>query len=178
MSSVSQGPASAVSDLQEIPEKASPEGDIMRTNAATMSRRRMLTTMPAAAVTVTGGTAAATADDPVLAPLAAHAAVCTEIAALDGAGVDHDKIVSAALQRHDELLLALLNTMPTTIDGLGRVLRHLSQAHVSNPDEPNILVSASDAGNPELSLAAETYLARLSRAVLAISNTRSHSRDR
>jgi hypothetical protein len=68
----------------------------MRANAATMSRRRMLTTMPAAAVTITAGTAAATADDPVLAPLAAHAAVCTEIAALNGADVDHDQMVDAA----------------------------------------------------------------------------------
>jgi hypothetical protein len=59
--------------------------------------------------------------------------------------------------------------MPTTLDGLGRVLHHLSQDHISDRNEPSILVSAFDAGGLELRSAAETYLARLSESMLAMS---------
>jgi hypothetical protein len=158
---------------------------IMKTGAA-LSRRRLLASIPAVAAAAvpaaptallahpTHAAADASGNDPVLTALAAHKAAYAEIATLESCltgdkDARFDRLMDTALWHSLDMLRILLNTMPTTTFGLACVLQHLATPLWNDPGNPNILVSAYDAGDDGVKAAAKTYLARLGAAVLAMS---------
>jgi hypothetical protein len=91
-----------------------------------LSRRTMLAGIPAA---MAMPTAAAASPDPVFAAIAAHEGAYDELEVLcnvssdEIGGRERDRPMDETMQRSDKALAALLNTMPTTIEGVGRVLQ-------------------------------------------------------
>lgn len=103
--------------------------------------------------------------DPAIAALRTHLEVVAEIADAEGPG-ETDEWWDAVLLLSDTSLTILLQTMPTTPDGLVCLLEYLG----SNLSEREIRPVLTDAcaGNDPLRQAAETWLVRLSAAAASI----------
>ena len=104
--------------------------------------------------------------------IAAHKAAYAELAAISDEKAPYtkayDERMDSAMKRCDAALKTLLNTMPQTVLGAASALMHLGQCQWADPDQPNILIGAEDAGDPGLKAAAEQYPQLLGAALFGI----------
>ena len=134
-----------------------------------LSRRTALTAGAAMVVSASPAAIAAPAVDPALAAVQAHVAARAELMASSDLPEDDERDKELS-DREFEALQLLLDTTPSTLNGLARVLHHLSQPGWE--PEWTILTSIEvTSGIDQLQRSASSYLRRLSDAVRAMATT-------